>query len=277
MNATPLIVRARSPWRWVDLADLWQYRELLWFMALRDVKVRYKQAALGFAWALLQPVATMIVFALFFGKLGGVEDSVEHYPVFLYAGLLPWTFFAASVSASSTSLVNNAGMVQKIYFPRLILPLAAVGAPLVDYAAAMSVLVALMVWYGVGFSAQLLLLPLLVVGVMICALAVGVLVSALAVAYRDFRYVVPFVIQLGMLATPAIYYDVSKLPAKYEPYAWLIDLNPMNAVVAAFRGAVLNQPIDFAAWATSLGAMLLVLAFGLYHFKQTERSFADVI
>jgi lipopolysaccharide transport system permease protein len=168
-------------------------------------------------------------------------------------------------------------MVQKIYFPRLIIPLAAVGAPLVDYVMGFSVLVALMVHYEVALSWQLLWLPVLVLTMILCALAVGVLLSALTVAYRDFRYVVPFVIQLGLFATPAVYFNVDKLPERFEKYEWLIDLNPMNGPIAAFRAAVLGQPINFATWGVSVAIMLLVLAVGLVYFRQTERRFADII
>ncbi len=270
----PLILRAKPGWQLVDLTDLWHYRELMWFIALRDVKVRYKQALLGFMWAILQPVATMIVMAFFFGRLAGMDGS----PVFFYAGVLPWTFFATAVSASSMSLVANAGMVQKIYFPRLIMPLAAIGAPLVDYLLAFSVLVVLMFIYPVAITWQLLWLPVLVLSTIICALAVGVLLSALTVAYRDFRYIVPFVVQLGMLATPAVYFDVSnpEAMAKFEQYMWLIKLNPMNGPIAAFRAAVMGQPIHYGDWFGSVAVMTLVLAIGLAYFKQTERRFADI-
>ena len=280
LGIAPLVVRARSGWQLIDLADLWQFRELLWFLAGRDVKVRYKQALLGFLWAVLQPVAAMVVMAFFFGKLGGMSQSVDcpyPYPIFVYAGTLPWMFFAAAVGASAGSLISNAGMVQKIYFPRLIMPLAAVGAPLVDYVMGFSVLVALMAYYKVALSWQLLWLPLLVLTMILCALAVGIALSALTAAYRDFRYVVPFVVQLGLLATPAVYFDVDDIPAHFEQYQWLVSLNPMNAPVAAFRAAVLDQPINFASWAGSTAVMLIVLAVGLSYFKQTERRFADII
>lgn len=273
----PLILRAKPGWKLVDFADLWHYRELMWFLALRDVKVRYKQAMLGFMWAILQPLAAMVVMAFFFGRLAGMDGGRADYPVFLYAGLLPWTFFAAAVSASSMSLVANAGMVQKIYFPRLIVPVAAVGAPLVDYLLAFTVLVGLMFYFPVAISWQLLWLPVLVGSTILCALAMGVLLSALTVAYRDFRYVVPFIIQLGMLATPAVYYDVDNMPAKFEKYRWLVDLNPMNGPIAAFRAAVMDQPINYASWGQSVAIMSVVLVIGLTYFKQTERRFADIV
>ena len=272
-----VIVRARAGWQ---LLDLWRYRELLWFLALRDVQVRYKQAALGFLWAILQPAAAMVVMVFFFGELGGLSrrvDSPYPYPIFVYVGTLPWMFFAAAVGASAGSLISNAGMVQKVYFPRLIVPVAAVGAPLVDYVMGFTVLLALMVYYQVAVSWQLLWLPLLIVTLIVCALAVGVALSALTVAYRDFRYVVPFVIQLGLLATPAVYFNVDPLPARFQRYEWLVNLNPLNGPIAAFRAALLGQPINFVAWAGSALVMLLLLAVGLAYFKHTERRFADII
>ena len=272
-----VIVRARAGWQ---LLDLWRYRELLWFLALRDVQVRYKQAALGFLWAILQPAAAVVVMVFFFGELGGLSrrvDSPYPYPIFVYAGTLPWMFFAAAVGASAGSLISNAGMVQKVYFPRLIVPVAAVGAPLVDYVMGFSVLLALMVYYQVAVSWHLLWLPLLIATLIVCALAVGVALSALTVAYRDFRYVVPFVIQLGLLATPAVYFNVDPLPARFQRYEWLVNLNPLNGPIAAFRAALLGQPINFVAWAGSALVMLLLLAVGLAYFKHTERRFADII
>jgi lipopolysaccharide transport system permease protein len=273
----PLILRAKPGWQLVDLSDLWHYRELMWFLALRDVKVRYKQALLRFMWAILQPLAAMVVMEFFFGRLAGMDGGRDDYPVFLYAGLLPWMFFAAAVSASSMSLVANAGMVQKIYFPRLIIPLAAVGAPLVDYVMGFTVLVGLMFYFQVVISWQLLWVPLLIASTILCALAIGVFLSALTVAYRDFRYVVPFIIQFGMFATPAVYYDVDHMPQKFERYRWLIDLNPMNGPIAAFRAAIMDQPINFTAWGWSTAAMSVVLMIGLMYFKQTERRFADIV
>jgi lipopolysaccharide transport system permease protein len=272
--ASPMVLRASRGWQLVDFSDLWQYRELLWFLALRDVKVRYKQAVLGFAWAVLQPFAAMVVMSVFFGKLAGMDQHTDAYPVFLYAGLLPWTFFAAAVTASSVSLVNNAGMVQKIYFPRLIVPLAAVGAPVVDFGAAFTVLIGLMLYFGVAASWQLLWLPVLLASVIVAALAVGILLSALTVAYRDFRYIVPFIVQLGLLGTPAIYGDTSRLP---EQYQWLVSINPLNALIGAFRGAILGEPIDFVRWGVSAAAMAVLLVAGLMYFKQTERQFADIV
>lgn len=273
----PVHLRPRPGWKLVDFTDLWYYRELLWFLAMRDVKVRYKQALFGFAWALIQPVVPMLVMAVFFGKLGGMEEQVGGaYPyfVFLFAGMLPWTFFAAAIGASSGSLVNNQGLVQKVYFPRLIMPVAAVGAPLVDHLVALVALIAVGVWQGVPLSWSLLWVPVVMGIIIVASLAVGVLLAALMVSYRDFRYIVPLMIQVWFFGTPAIYADVSKVPDRYQ---WLIAWNPMNDPIAAFRAAVLNQPIDFQSLGKSLVVIAAVLLVGLIYFRKTERRFADVI
>ncbi len=276
-NVTVLQPRNRMT---VDVPELLRYRDLLWLLGLRDIQVRYKQTALGAMWAVLQPLVMMIVFTFVFGKFMNVAAKVDvPYPIFAYAGLLPWTFFATSVNASSNSLVANAGLLRKVYFPRLLMPLAALGAPLIDYAIAMVVLGGLMFWYDVAITAQLLLLPLLVVSTIIAALAVGVLLSALTVSYRDFRHIIPFLIQVWLFITPVIY------PLKFSPrYVGSIDvvhvlvnLNPMAGVISAFRAAVLGTSIDFAAWAISTGSALLMFAMALSLFGRSERRFADVV
>ena len=257
------VLQARRGWQTIDLARLWRFRDLLLFMALRDIKVRYKQTALGAVWAVLQPFAMMVVIAVFLGRFTGVTS-----PVFLYAGLLPWTFFAASVNGSTNSLVSNAGMLRKIYFPRLILPVAAVGAPLMDYMVAFTVLAGLMAWYGVAPTFDILLLPLLVLLTVVAALGVGVTLSAMTVRFRDFRYVVPFLIQVMFFATPVIY--PIHLP-------WLVRLNPMGGTIAAFRAAVTGEPIDFVALACSGAIACIMLAVGLALFARAERKFADLV
>lgn len=273
----PLPVTVREPRRGFDLlglARLWTSRDLLRYLTLRDIQVRYKQTLLGALWAILQPLTMMVVATVFFGKLLRVEESVDApYPVFFYAGMLPWTFFAASVSASSNSLVSNAAMLQKIYFPRLVLPAAALGAPAVDLCVSMLVLFGLMTAFGTGFGMGLLLLPVLFVSVVIAALGVGVPLAALSVTYRDFRYVVPFLVQVWFLLTPVIY-PVTVVP---EQYRWLLQLNPVGGVIEGFRGVVLGQPIDWLAWATSTAVALALLFAGLAFFSRAERRFADVV
>ena len=270
--AAPLetVLRPRRGWQMPALARLWQYRELLGFLSLRDIQVRYKQTLLGAFWAVLQPLAMMVALTALRTIMGMGGPQV---PVLIFAALLPWTFFAASVTASTNSLVANSHMLRKIYFPRLIVPVAAVGAPLLDYGIAFGVLAAMMWWFEVAFTWELLLLPLLVVTTMIAALGVGVMLSALTVRYRDFRYVVTLLIQLWFFATPVIY-SVGEMP---EQYQWLMMLNPMGGTIEAFRAAVMGTPIDFVAWAVSAQVALLCLLLGLIYFGRAERKFADVV
>jgi lipopolysaccharide transport system permease protein len=262
-------------WQAIDLARLFQYRELLWYMALRDVQVRYKQTLLGAAWAIVQPVAMMLVFTVLVGRMLGVAERVDGvpYPIFVFAGLLPWTFFAAAINASTHSLVNNAAMLRKIYFPRLILPLAAIGAPLVDFALSMLVLVGLLAWYTWAPGAQMLLLPLLVALTILSALGVGIGLSALTVRYRDFRYVVTFLLQIWFFLTPVIY-PVSLAPDKWR---WVLMLNPIGGTIEGFRAAVLGRPIDWTALAASAAVSAACLAAGLALFARAERRMADVV
>jgi lipopolysaccharide transport system permease protein len=237
------------------------------------VKVRYKQTVLGFAWAIIQPVMMMVVFSIFFGRLAQMPSDGLPYPIFVYAALLPWTFFANAVTASGNSVVASANLVSKVYFPRLIIPLASIGAGLVDFAISACVLLLLMVWYGIGWTVNLLMVPLLVVGVMFTALGVGTLLSALTVAYRDFRYVVPFMIQLWLFATPVVY-PASLVPVEWR---WLLYLNPMAGIVEGFRSAFLGNSLDFTAIGISLGVAVLLFFLGVVYFEKVERRFADII
>ena len=264
------ILRPHRRWSVSELAKLWRHRELLGFLALRDIKVRYKQTLLGALWAVLQPVAMMIALTALRTIMGMGGDRI---PVFIFAALLPWTFFAASVTASTNSLVTNAHMLRKIYFPRLIIPVAAVGAPMLDYGISFAVLAAMMWWFQVAFTWHLLLLPLLIGSTVVAALGVAVMLSALTVKYRDFRYVVTLLVQLWFFATPVIY-CVQEIPARYQ---WAMMLNPMGGTIEAFRAVVLGTPIDFVAWAVSAQVAVLCLLVGLVYFHRAERKFADVV
>ncbi len=271
-----LHIRVRQAAGLPDLRELWRYRDLLWLFTLRDVKVRYKQAALGAAWAVIQPVVAMVVLNAFFGKLLGVAgrmDAGVPYPVFLFAGLLPWTFFAASVTASTNSLVANAGILRKVYFPKLLVPVASVGAPLVDYVIGLAVLLGMMVFYSVPFTTALLLLPLLVLSTILAVLGVGLAMASLTVSYRDFRHVVPFLVQVWFFVTPVIY-PPTIVPAQYRP---LLLLNPMGGVIEGFRSAVLGQPLDVPAWAVSVAVSGTLVLVGLIYFQHVEKRFADVV
>ena len=271
--STSRIIEPIKGWRSLDLKELWAYRELLFVLTMRDIKVRYKQTVLGFTWAIIQPVMMMVVFSIFFGRLAKMPSDGLPYPIFVYAGLLPWTFFANAVSSSANSLVGSANLVSKVYFPRLIIPLASIGSGLVDFAIASIILLALMLFYGVGWSLNLLLAPLLVAGVIFIALGVGTFLSALNVAYRDFRYVIPFMIQFWMFATPVVY-PASLVP---EAWRWALYLNPMAGFVEGFRAAFLGRPFDFGGIALSLGVAVAMFFVGVAYFEKVERQFADII
>jgi len=270
-NLPITVIERRPGWRFIDLSELWRYRELLGFLTWRDIKVRYKQTVLGAAWAIIQPLATMIVFSLFLGRMSGAD--METYPLFVFAGLLPWTFFANGISAGGQSVVANQNLVTKVYFPRLLIPMGTVAAGLVDLAIALVLLLVMMLFFGAVPGWSLLLTPGIVALLAIAAMGVGTLLSALTVAYRDFRHAVPFMVQLWMFATPAIYLDGGFSP-RWD--AWL-PLNPAHGLVAAFRQVVLNQPLDLYALSVSSAVSVSALLLGCLYFRRVERSFADII
>ena len=258
----------------LDLRDLWAYRELLYFLTWRDLKVRYKQTALGVAWAIIQPLFTMLIFTLFFGRLAGIPSDRVPYPVFVYAGLLLWTFFANAVTNSGNSLVGNANLLTKVYFPRMIIPGAAVGAGLVDFFIAFVILVGLMIYYGVSVTWSVMLLPVLVTLTTLLALGVGMWMSALNVKYRDIRYALPFVIQLWMFISPVIY-PSSFVPQKWR---WVLALNPLTGIIEGFRASLLGQKaFDWVSLGISAAITLVMLVYAAYTFRQMERSFADIV
>ncbi len=268
-----VIIEPSRGWVPLNLRDFWQYRDLLYILAMRDVRVRYKQTLLGAAWAIIQPLFTMLIFTLFFGKLAGMPSDDIPYPLFAYAGLLPWTFFANAVTGSGNSLVGNSNLITKIYFPRMIIPTASVAAGLLDFAIAFGLLVVLMVYYGVGLSLNILMLPVLVLLTSLLAIGVGMWMSALNVKFRDVRYALPFLIQLGMFATPIIY-PASLVPAKWR---WLLALNPLTGQIEAYRAAFFNKPFDWTALGISAALTLAILFYAAFTFRRMERSFADVI
>src|SRR5947199_1351358 len=258
----------------LKLGEVWAYRELLYFLVWRDVKVRYKQTALGAAWAILQPVMTMIVFSVFFGKLAKMPSDGIPYPVFAYAALLPWQLFAYALSESGNSLISNQGLITKVYFPRLVIPISAVLAGLVDFGIAFAVLLVLMLYYGIMPTAAILLLPLFIVFALVPALAVGLWLSALNVKYRDVRYTIPFLTQFWMFATP-VAYPSSLVP---EPWRALLGLNPMAGVVEGFRWALLGKTNPAGPLLmVSVVAVVVMLVGGLIYFRKTESTFADVV
>jgi lipopolysaccharide transport system permease protein len=271
----PLVRRqARPGWVAIDFAELWQYRELLVFYAVRDIKVRYKQTLLGSAWAILQPVMTMVVFSIFFGKLAGVPSDDLPYPVFSFCGLLPWQLFAFALTQSSNSLVQNAHVLTKVYFPRLIIPLASVIAGLVDFAIAFVVLVGIMFYYNIIPGWALITLPLFILLALAAALSVGLWLSALNVKYRDVRYTIPFLTQLWLFVTPVAYAS-SLVPSKWQAvYA----INPMAGVVEGFRWALLGKATPPGTMLiVSVAATAMLLAGGLFYFARMEKTFPDII
>jgi lipopolysaccharide transport system permease protein len=262
----------------LKLRDLWEYRELMYFLAWRDIKVRYKQTALGVSWVLLQPVVTILVFGVLFGGLLHVPSGTLPYPIFSFVALLPWNFFAGALTRSSTSLVSSANLITKVYFPRLLVPLSAVVSGLVDLVVAFVVLVGLMGYYHIALTPAILLLPVFVVWAILTSLAFGLWLAALNVRYRDINYLVPFLVQIWMYATPVIY-GTALIP---ERFRFLLGLNPMTGVVEGFRWALLGssaQTLQLQVWIYGLSIVILgvTLVTGLIYFRTTERTFADIV
>lgn len=257
----------------INFRDLWQYRDLLYILTVRDIKVRYKQTLLGAAWAIIQPLFTMIIFSLFFGKLANLPSDNVPYPLFAYAGLLPWTFFSNAVTNSGNSLVGNTNLITKVYFPRMIIPIASVASGLLDFLIAFALLIALMFYYGVGISVNILMLPVLVILTSLLAIGVGMWTSGLNVKYRDIRYALPFLIQLGLFATPIIY-PASMVPEKYR---LLLAINPLTGLIEGYRASFFGKPFDWVSIGISTVLTLAILFYAAYSFRRMERSFADVI
>ena len=267
-------IRPSGGWRAVDLGEVWRYRELLFFLTLRDIKLRYKQTALGVAWAVLQPLATMAVFAVFFGKLAKMPSDGRPYALFVLAALLPWQLFAYALTQSSNSLVNERGLISKVYFPRLIVPLSSVFSGLADLAVTLGLMFAAMLWFGLVPGWELLTLPLFTAFAIVSALAVGLWLSALNVQYRDVRYTIPFLTQFWMFVTP-VAYPASIVP---EEYRLLYGLNPMAGVVEGFRWALLGTDApDWGLMGVSAAAVAVLFAGGLLYFRRLERTFADIV
>jgi lipopolysaccharide transport system permease protein len=264
------------PTRWTSLGlrELWAYRELLYFLTWRDVKVRYKQTALGAAWAIIQPLFMMLVFSLFFGRLANMPSDGIPYPIFTFCALLPWQLFAHALTESSNSLVANERLITKVYFPRLVVPIAAVLGGLVDFGVAFVILLIMMAYYGIVPTAAIVTLPGFIILAIVTALAVGLWLSALNVKYRDVRYTINFLIQFWLFATPIAY------PSSLVPERWraLYGLNPMAGVVEGFRWALLgkSQPPGAMLW-VSIAVVILLLLGGLYYFRRMEQEFADVV
>lgn len=268
-----VVVEANHAWSAIDFSELWSFRELLYFLTWRDIKVRYKQTALGVAWAILQPLITMLVFTLFFGRLAGVPSDNLPYPVFAYAGLLAWTFFANAISTSGNSLVNSTHLITKVYFPRIIIPSAAIAAGLVDFAIAFGIMVVLMAYYRVALTWNIVMFPVVVILITLLALGMGMWLSALNVKYRDIRFALPFIVQLWMFVSPVIY-PASFLPEKFR---WLLSINPMTGLIEGYRSSLLGLPFNWTSLAASAGITVILLIYSSYSFRRMEKSFADII
>ena len=260
-----------------DVGELWRFRGLLYFLAWRDVKVRYKQTVLGVAWAVLQPAMMMAVFTVFFSKMAGVPSEGAPYPLFAYAGLLPWTFFATAVAGAGNSVIGSERIITKIYFPRLSIPFATVAACVVDFMIALGLLAGMMVYYQATPGPLIWLAPLIYAAIVLAALGVGTLLSALNVSYRDFRYVIPFLVQIWMFATPTVYMHVNPATTDGGILRLLLALNPMTGLIGAFRAAVLGGPMPWMSLIGSTVASALVFIIGCLYFRRVEDRFADII
>jgi lipopolysaccharide transport system permease protein len=258
----------RNYWR-----DIWRYRELFYFLAWRDILVRYKQTVLGVAWALLQPFLTMLVFTIVFGRVAKLPSHGVPYPVLVFAALLPWQFFSRALSESSTSLITNTNLISKVYFPRLIVPVGSVVVSLVDFLISFALLVALMAWYTLWPGARILSLFVLIPAAVAAAVGPGLLISALNVRYRDFRYIVPFIVQLGVYISP-VGFSSDLVPAEWR---LIYSLNPLVGLIDAFRWAIIGSPVYVPSIMISAAMIVLLLALGVWYFRKTERTFADII
>jgi len=268
------VIRPSRGWVSLKLREVWEYRELLYFLGWRDIMVRYKQTVLGAAWAIIQPFLTMVVFSVFFGRLAKLPSEGIPYPIFAYCALLPWHYFAEAINRSSNSLVGSANLITKVYFPRLVIPLSSVLSPVVDFVIAFVVLVGMMLYYGMWPTAAIVWLPLFLLLALVTALGVGMWLSALNVQYRDVRYVIPFLTQFWLFATP-VAYSSSLVP---ERWRGLYGLNPMASVVEGFRWALLGTgQTPGPMLAVSVAVVLLVMVSGAFYFRHMEKTFADVV
>src|SRR6266852_2889168 len=264
-----LIIRPRKGWQPVDFKEIFLYRELLAFLVWRDVKIRYRQTLLGGLWAVLQPLIAMLIFTFVFNRLAGVKSDGPPYPLFAFAGMAPWTFFSTSVMQSSNSLIANHQLVSKVYFPRIFIPLGAIGALLLDLALSLGLFAAMMVYYRWPLTPAVFWLPLFILGAILAASGTGLILSALNVSFRDVKYAVPFLVQMGLFVTPVIYL------AHYIPARWqiFVGLNPMAGVVIGFRHALLGSPASWDVMALSLAMSVFLFASGLLIFRRMENRF----
>jgi lipopolysaccharide transport system permease protein len=267
------VIKPKKRWIPLDSKEILQYRELLYFLAWRDIKARYKQSILGAGWAVIQPLLSMIIFSIFFGRFAKIPSDGNPYPIFVYAGLMPWTFFATSVSSSGLSFINNMNLLTKVYFPRVLVPISSLAVAAVDLCFAFLIYLGLMVYYRIIPGWSFFLVPVLMVAAMVAALGVGLFLAVLTVRFRDTRAIIPFLVQIWMYATPVVY-PLSIVPERFH---WILALNPMAGVINGFRGALLNQPIAWDQLGISFGISLVILITSLVYYGRMEREFADVI
>jgi lipopolysaccharide transport system permease protein len=267
------VIEPPRGWRMLDVRELWSYRELLAVLARRDIQVRYKQAVLGAAWAVVRPVTTMVIFWMIFGKLARMPSDGVPYPLFVLAALVPWNFFASATASAGQSLMGSSHLITKVYFPRLIIPLAATGAALADLVVSAVLMVLMLAVFGGGPSLHWLAIAPLVALLVFVAVGFGTLLAALTVSYRDFAHLTPFLLQVWMFATPVVF-PVSSIPPQWR---WLLHLNPVTGIVEGFRSAFLGRPFDLPAIAGSALAGAVVFVIGVAYFEKVERRFADII
>ena len=269
-----VIIKPSRGWSFPDMKEVWDYRELLYFFAWKDIKVRYKQTVLGASWAVIQPFFTMLIFTIFFGRLAHIPSENLPYPVFSYAALVPWTYFANNISSISTSLVSNRGIMEKVYFPRIIVPLATIVSGLVDFSIAFLVLIVMMLYYGIFPTMAIIFVPLITLFSIVVALGAGLWLSSLNVLYRDVGYAIPFLVQFWLFASP-IAYPSTLVPARWRP---IYGINPMTGVVEGFRWALLGagEGLDPVGLTVSVIIVLIMLITGLMFFRRNERMFIDI-
>ena len=272
-GAIHVSIRPADRWSWQELRALWDYRELLLFLTWRDIRVKYRQTTVGLLWVVLQPVVTMLIFSIFFGRVVGIDSGGMPYPLFAFSGIVPWLFFSNSVNSSSNSLVGSSNLITKVYFPRMIIPGAAVLAGLVDFLVALVVVGLTMAWFGVALTRQILFLPFLLILTALLTFGIGLGMAALNVRYRDVRHALPFILQLWMFATPIIY------PTSLIPPDWrrLINLNPLTGLIDAYRAVLLGRPIDWSPLLFTSILTLVVLVLAAWYFRRTEEFFADIV
>jgi lipopolysaccharide transport system permease protein len=274
MNSAPeLVLKPHTGWQPVDWQEIWRGRELFTFLVWRDIKIRYKQTVLGGLWAIFQPLLAMLIFTAVFGRLAGIQTDGPPYPLFAYSGLVVWTFFANSVSMSSNSLVGNQVLVSKIYFPRVFIPLASIGALLLDFFIGLLLMFGLMIYYRWPLSADCVWIPLYILGTLLTSSGLGLILSALNVSFRDVKYVVPFFIQMGLFVSPVIY-PLSHVPARFRVF---LGLNPMSGMITGFRQSVLGGATDWGFVSASFAMSAVLFVAGLFIFRRMERRFADII